>query len=674
MPVDLLDLFQLQLAQQAMLYDLTFMSGRRQSAEQVADFFLHMQDLLPGTTVLEIGAHEATFSRAVKKACPEKTVRAFEANPQVYAHFLLEGAFRKLGIDYRFGAIGDSNGSTPLHIYESIDGKEEPCDSRRQSILLRVANDTDRHHQVLVPLARLDTLCATDPEDSRYSLRVDAEGAGAQVLEGAEGILPRTLAVYMKVESQPKFEGQALDRDIMHYLLERDFVPLLRDFQFNHQYNVIFVKKDCLPLVEREWHRYFQSALRRSLQGSFKLEVVPKRHTPVAPAPLPRLRFSSVAELREAMSELPLLRAPRLGLEAQRTVVACHEADLDEAVSFYRNLGDKLPEFYVLGDRDGLEHGVRRHITIHPFAALSPCMDIQIYFRQNPRPGKTFFPLLCFELQKAGIREFHVEKYCTERYFRRNTRHTYTDQDWDTALNFTNILGDAESQYTYMAVCHARLEAEPGYIPLAGYDQYFHPLVSVVPHDIVCEGGIAYGDSTLRFFEAMEGQGEIYAFEPLRANCEKLCATFAPYAGIHLEPQALWKNTGRVLLHEQSSSDSFVVDTAENEGICPCTSIDDFFSTRQAPTVIKLDVEGAEPKVLTGAKMTLAAHAPKLMISIYHARQGQDWLTIPRMMLDNASKYTLFCGHHMPWYTETILYAREKDHCMEHAHRTQNSL
>lgn len=666
MPTEFVELFQLQLAQQAMLYDLTYMSGRRQSAERVADFFLHMQSLLPVTTVLEIGAHEATFSRAVKKNCPEKTVRAFEANPHVYSHFLLEGEFRKLGIDYRYGAIGNSKGSTRLHIYESIDGRDEPCDSRRQSILLRVANEADRHHHIWVPLARLDTLCAADPEDSRYALWIDAEGSGGQVLEGAEGILTRTLAVYMELESLPKFEDQALDRDIMRYLLERDFVPLLRDFQFNHQYNVVFVKRDCLPLVEREWHRYFQSTLRQDLQGSFRLEVVPKRHTPVAPPPLPRLRFDSVAELREAMDALPLLRAPRVGLDTRQTVVTCHAADLDEAVNFYRQQGDRLPEFYVLPVSGRQEHAARRDIACHPFAELSPGMDIQIYCRQNPAPGKTFFPFLCIELQKAGIREFHIERHCTERFFRRNRRENFTAQDWDTALNFTNILGDAESQYTYMAVLRANLEAEPGYTPLAGYGQYFHPLVHAEPGDIICEGGCfaaceggrAINSSTLSFYESMHGQGKVFGFEPVAATCEQLKAAFASHTGIHMIEQALWSNTGALQLGGEAAS-AFTQEAGDS-GNCACTSVDAFFADKAAPTLIKLDVEGAESEVLKGARGTITQYLPKLMLSIYHVRRGPDWLTVPRMLLEYDLPYAYYCGQHRPWYSESIVYARKE--------------
>lgn len=664
MPTELVELFQLQLAQQAMLYDLTYMSGRRQSAERVADFFLHMQSLLPVTTVLEIGAHEATFSRAVKKNCPEKTVRAFEANPHVYAHFLLERELRELGIEYRYGAVGDRNGSTRFHIYEAIGGREEPCDSRRQSILLRVANEADRHHHIWVPLARLDTLCAADPEDSRYALWIDAEGSGGQVLEGAEGILTRTLAVYMELESLPKFEDQALDRDIMRSLLERDFVPLLRDFQFNHQYNVVFVKRDCLPLVEREWHRYFQSTLRQDLQGSFRLEVVPKRHTPVAPPPLPRLRFDSVAELREAMDALPLLRAPRVGLDARQTVVTCHAADLDEAVNFYRQQGDRLPEFYVLPVSGRQEHAARRDIICRDFAGLAPGMDIQLYFKQGPAPIRTFFHKLCLELQQLGIHTFHIERYCTERFYRRNTHEAFTARDWDTVLNFTNILYDADSQYAYLAVCRARLEAEPGYIPLAGYEQYFHPRVHAEPGDIICEGGcfavckdgVARNSSTLNLYRAMQQNGTIFGFEPVPATCMELKNVFASYAGIRMETLALWSKPGTLQLNGEAAS-AFTQEAGPS-GTCACTSVDAFFADKAAPTLIKLDVEGAEPEVIQGAHRTITQHLPKLILSIYHGRKGPDWLTVPRMLLEYDLSYDYYCGHHRPWYSESIIYAK----------------
>lgn len=658
MSADLADLFQLQLASQAVLHDLTFISGRKKSAERVAAFFLRMQDLLPITTTLEIGAHEATFSRNAKRRHPERTARAYEANPHVHAHFMLEGSVRKEGVCYEHYAIGDTDGSASFHIYDKLEGRAEPCDSRRQSVLPRVESADSSCTTVQTPLARLDSLCAMDAEDSRYALWIDAEGFSAQVLAGAAKILSKTLAVYIELESSPKFAGQSCDREIMATLLEQDFVPILRDFQFRHQYNVIFVKKECLPLVEHEWHRYFQAVLRQDLQGSFKLEVLPKHHTPVAPPPLQHLKFDSVRELREAMNDLPLLRAPRTEIDPERVVVACHASDLEEAAAFYGQRLKRLPAFHVLNLPSALPPGLPKNIVVHDFADLAPGMDIQLYFKRAKAPRLCWFTELTLWLSTKGIMTFGVEKYSTELFYRRNKKENLTDKDWDTVLNFVNALCDADSQYVYMAVCRSRLEAEPGYIPMAGYEQYFHPQVSVKPDDIVCEGGIDDGKSTLRFFEAMNRQGKIYAFEPVPASCEKLRAMFAPCEGICLEHQALWKSTGHILLSgTEASNAAFTVDACEGQDNCPCTSIDDYFSTRQHPTVIKLDVEGAEPEVLEGAQKILAAHSPKLMLSIYHSRRGQDWITIPRMLLRYADQYTLFCGHHGPWYAETVIYA-----------------
>ncbi|MCX4310759.1 MAG: FkbM family methyltransferase, partial [Desulfovibrio sp.] len=269
MSADLTDLFMLQLAQQASLYDLSFMKDRRRSSERVAAFFLKTLELLPVSVCMEIGAHEATFSRKAKNARPDIIARAFEANPHVYAHFMFDKELGELGVDYRHRAVGNVNGVTEFHIYESVMGQPEPVDSRRQSCLLRADSPEASHYAIKAPIATLDAVCARDGEDARYALWIDAEGFGKQVLDGAKSVLDRTLAIYIELVSIGKFDGQALDREIISFLLERDFIPILRDFQFNHQYNVIFVKKGSMPLVEHEWHRYFQAVLRKEFSNIF---------------------------------------------------------------------------------------------------------------------------------------------------------------------------------------------------------------------------------------------------------------------------------------------------------------------------------------------------------------------------------------------------------------------
>ena len=65
------DILLLQMQQQAMLFDLSSMQGRQWSTQRITDFFINIQHLLPVQTIMEIGAHEASFSLSVKKKFPQ---------------------------------------------------------------------------------------------------------------------------------------------------------------------------------------------------------------------------------------------------------------------------------------------------------------------------------------------------------------------------------------------------------------------------------------------------------------------------------------------------------------------------------------------------------------------------------------------------------------------------
>lgn len=378
-------------------------------------------------------------------------------------------------------------------------------------------------------------------------------------------------------------------------------------------------------------------------------------------------RFASLLELKACLEELPLFRAPRTGIDPRQSVVACHISDLEEAVAYYRQSGDVLPKFYVLGLNVEEKPALPAQANLHAFSGLEQGMDIQLYFRQGGGAGSTPYSYLAMTLHRMGIKKFHIERWCTEKFFRRNAFQQYTDADWDTILQFTNALADAESRYVYLAVCRSSLESDPGYIPIVDYQQYFHPRIFVEPGDIICEGGCfantrngkIVNSSTLNFREALQGSGAIVAFEPVEGTARELSSAFASYENIRIEHKALWSRTGSLLLQGDGALASTTMPES-GEGNCPCVSIDDYFSPPSLPSVIKLDVEGAEPDVLTGARRTLQQACPKLMVAIYHHFYGTDWVTIPRMLLESGLPYEYFCGHHRPWFSETILYAGRK--------------
>ncbi len=367
--------------------------------------------------------------------------------------------------------------------------------------------------------------------------------------------------------------------------------------------------------------------------------------------------YKNIKELQEAIDALPLIRPSLDGLDPSKTVVACHAEHLEEAIDFYKKKLKSLPAFYILGDYSNVK--VDKNISLNDFAQLDSTFSVQVFTRQDQRPGAVYYHPLCNLLHKQGNRNFSVEYYSTDKFYRRHHKDVFDAKYWQSILEFTNILKDSASKHSYMGAIKALIHAEPAYIPYANYRQYFHPNVQVEAHDIVIEGGIDDGTSSVKFFEAMQNKGKIYAFEAFEPNWQRLRERFAPFEGdIILEEQALWENTGFINIAGESSSGASV-SANSNAKQTPCTSIDDYCKDKEI-SCIKLDVEGAEPNVLKGAKNTIINNKPKLLISIYHRQFGVDTVTVPQILMDMNLDYDFYCGHHTSWYGETILYGIKK--------------
>ncbi len=665
MALDLTDLAMLQLGQQAQIYDLTSFINRRDSSKRVEEFYHRMHRHIPLTHTLEIGAHEATYSKTVKKNHSHLICRAFEANTLVYSHFLLNNIL-ETGVEYNNMAIGDYDGTAKFYIYTKINDIKEDSDSRRQSLLKRVDTPPEKSElsAVYVPITRLDNITKNDPKNSLYSMWIDAEGATSMILAGGTETLKNVAMVYVEAESVPIFEGQIKDKELMQFFMERDYMPILRDFQFLNQYNIVFVRKDFYTKIEHDLHNYLGYHNRLVLSKFYNIQGDSGEHLSITPPPLPKIEFKNVEELQKAIDALPIIRPTVDGLDPNKTVVACHAEHLEEAIEFYKKNLKSLPSFYVLGDYSNMK--VDKNISLNDFAKLDNTFSVQVFTSQGLRPGAVHYHPLCNLLHKQGNRNFSVENYSTKKYFSasennysKDKKYTFDAKQWQSILDFTNILKDSASKYAYMGCIKAHLSGDSGYIPYANYRQYSHPNVHVEANDILLEGGLDDGISSLQFFNAMQNKGKIYAFEAFEQNWQNLRETLAPHKeNIIFEEKALWENTGFINIDANFSS-AASISSSSNAKQTPCTSIDDYCKDKEI-SCIKLDVEGAEPNVLKGAKNTIINNKPKLLISIYHRNFGADAVTIPQMLMDMNLDYDFYCGHHSSWCIETILYAIKK--------------
>jgi FkbM family methyltransferase len=192
------------------------------------------------------------------------------------------------------------------------------------------------------------------------------------------------------------------------------------------------------------------------------------------------------------------------------------------------------------------------------------------------------------------------------------------------------------------------------------------------PGDVAIDAGGCFGETALWLSHAVGPTGRVISLELAPGNLEILRANLErnpTYATeIDVVEAALWERSGEQLAIAMDGPASSIAggqpSTAAGAGAGAVTvALDDLLQDPdhdlQRVDFVKMDIEGAEPAALRGARTTLGRFRPRLAIAVYH---DIDHLwQLPRMIDALGLGYRFDLGHFTMHDEETVLYACAAD-------------
>src|SRR5262249_4630772 len=141
-------------------------------------------------------------------------------------------------------------------------------------------------------------------------------------------------------------------------------------------------------------------------------------------------------------------------------------------------------------------------------------------------------------------------------------------------------MADDASRTCFAAALRARLTGDARYLPISPYPQYFHPRVRPMERDILCEGGVEDGFTTLQFSKAVGESGRVLAFEPVGLFQKDLETRFEGHANIVLEMAGLWSHDTMLNIELAGGGSSVQAQPGLNTVPCRLLALDNYVGAR----------------------------------------------------------------------------------------------
>jgi FkbM family methyltransferase len=221
------------------------------------------------------------------------------------------------------------------------------------------------------------------------------------------------------------------------------------------------------------------------------------------------------------------------------------------------------------------------------------------------------------------------------------------------------VFADERSANVYVDLWRYRLTGDPALARIPGAstleEQYFPADLPAwrTPLRLV-DAGAYTGDTLVAARQRGLAVEAVAAFEPDPANFARLAATLSSLPGTDAfaVPCGVLGSTRQVRFSAGAGAGSAI--SADGSVTIQCVSLDEALHGFR-PTLVKMDIEGAEAEALEGARRTITASRPGLAVCVYHA-PDHIW-SIPAMLREWDLGYRFHLRAHAFQGFDTVLYA-----------------
>ena len=184
---------------------------------------------------------------------------------------------------------------------------------------------------------------------------------------------------------------------------------------------------------------------------------------------------------------------------------------------------------------------------------------------------------------------------------------------------------------------------------------YFNELTKKRRSGVFLDCGSYDGGSALEYMKFIDEECRVYAFEPDKANYQKLVKRMKSRSNLICLNKGCYSSEKALSFASNGDMSSSLQETG-NEMV-EVTTIDKILGDEKV-AFIKMDIEGAELEALKGARKVIERDMPILAISAYHRQE--DLITlIPYInnLHNESERYDLYLRHHGVVSTELVIYA-----------------